>query len=101
MVFEAAVDLNVLSYSVPIIMRGRGEVDSQGETSLWTSGEAKSALGGRREAESIPKPSSEAELALIPWVRPSPALGGRARQSLALSPRARRSWPKDVGRGGV
>ena len=68
MVLEATVDPNILSYSVPIIMRGRGEVDRWDKTNLWTSGEAKSALGGRE------------------------------RQSLSLSPWARRSWPLSLGR---
>ena len=80
-VLEAVVDPNVLSYPVPIIMRERGEVVRRDETSLRTSGKARSVLGRR----------ARWSLAFIPWARPSPALGGRARRSLALSPRARRS----------
>ena len=47
MVLDAVVDLNILSYPVPIIMRERGVIVRQGGASLWTSGEARSALGGR------------------------------------------------------
>ena len=44
MVLDAAVDPNVLSYPVPIIMRERGVVVRRGGASLWTSGEARFAL---------------------------------------------------------
>ena len=81
MVLDAAVDLNILSYPVPIIMRERGVVVRRGGASLWTSGKARSVLGCR----------ARWSLALICWARPSPALGGRVRRSLALSPRARQS----------
>ena len=47
MVLEAVVDLNVLSYSIAIIMRAWGEVDRRDETSPWTLGKAKPALGGQ------------------------------------------------------
>ena len=88
MVLEATVDPNVLSYSVPIIVRGWEEVDRRDEASPWISD----------EAESIPKPLGEVELALIPQERPSLALGGRARRNLSLSPRTRQSWPFSLDR---
>jgi hypothetical protein len=66
MVTEAAVDMNVLSYSVPIIMRGRGEVDRRDENQSLVIGRGEARPRGSGVAESIPKPSGEAELALIP-----------------------------------
>ena len=42
MVLDAAVDPNVLSYPVPIIMKERGAVVRRGGASLWTSGEVRS-----------------------------------------------------------
>ena len=91
MVLEAAVDPNVLSYPVPIIMRECGEVVRQDETSPWTLSEARFVLERRARQSPV----------LIPRARPSPSLGGRARRSQSLSSRARRSWPKGVGRGGT
>ena len=69
MVLDAAVDLNVLSYPVPIIMRERGEVVRRDGTSLWILGEARSILG-RRARRSV---------AFIYRARPSLALRGRVR----------------------
>ena len=88
MVLEAAVDPNVLSYPTPIIVRERGEVVRQDETSPWTSSEARFVL--RRRSRQSP--------VLIPRARPSPSLGGRARRSQSLSSQARRSWPLSLGR---
>ena len=87
MVLEAAVDLNVLSYPIPIIMREQGEVVRQDETSPWISSEARFVLRCRVRRRPV----------LIPRVRSSPSLRGRARRSLSLSPRVRWSWPKGVG----
>ena len=119
MILDVAVDLNVLSYPVPIIMRERGEVVRRDETSLRTSDEARSVLGRRarrslafiRGARPNPQPSGEAELAHGHRARRSLYLGGRARWSLALSPRmrwnralsprARQSRSPAVRRGGV
>ena len=61
MVLSTAVDSNVLSYLVLVIMKEQGAVVEQGRAS--------------------PQPSGEAESALRHWVRRSLALGGRARQS--------------------
>ena len=69
MVLDAAVDPNVLSYPMPIIMKERGAVVRRGGASLWTSGET------------------------------GPALGRQARRSLAFIHRARRSPSSGVGRG--
>jgi len=83
MVLEAMVDLNVLSCSVPIIMRERGrscqvrrnlsldiergEVrprsSSEVESSPYPLGETEPAPRGSGKAESIPQPSGEARLA--------------------------------------
>ena len=42
MVLDDAVDPNVLSYPMPIIMREWGAVVRRGGANLWTSGEARS-----------------------------------------------------------
>ena len=86
MVLDVAVDPNILSYPVPIIMRERGAVVRQGGASLWTSGKAKPILyplgeaepspWGSSEAEPSPQPSSEAELAHGRWTRRSLYFGG-------------------------
>jgi len=81
MVPDAAVDPNILSYPVPIIMMEQGVVVRQSGAISQTSGEVRSILGRRMRWS----------LAFIHWARPSPALGGRAKQSLSLGGQATRS----------
>ena len=77
MVLDVVVDLNVMSYPVPIIMREWGVVVRRGGASLWTSGEARSVLGRW----------ARWSLGFIRRARLSLALRGRARWSLALKVR--------------
>ena len=81
MALDAAVDPNVLSYPVPIIVRERGAVVRRGGASLWTSSEVRSVL--EREAR---------------W---SLAFIHRARQSPALGVERSGVYTSGVGRGGV
>ena len=80
------------------------------ETNPYLLGETDPAPSGSGEAESIPQPSGETEPALKasgetetspePSGEAEPPQRHRARRSLALSPRARPSYLKGVGRDG-
>jgi len=120
MVLGTAVDSNVLSYLVLIIMKeqgvviGRGRACPQplvrGEAYPQPSGEAEPALS-RRASGACPRTSGEAEPALRRSGEAEPALNRRARRSLPpqtlgeveSTPRRWAIWilPPDVGRGRV
>jgi len=91
MVLDAAVDPNVLSYSVPIIMKERGAVVGRGGARPRASVEAEPSPRGSVEAEPTPRGQARRSLYLVGWARRSLDFCRRVRGSLALGGRARRN----------